>query len=83
MEKQKLQERQQQILDLVKQFCAVKLNDEYFKLAERLTAKLGRRETFLMQQDKLRFGLRRLFTPWEQSISCLTKHQNHMFQLTT
>lgn len=43
MDKQKLQERQQQILDLVKQFCAQKLNDEYFEIAKRLTAKLGRK----------------------------------------
>ncbi len=43
MDKQKLQERQQQILDLVRQFCAQKLNEEYFDLAERLTAKLGRK----------------------------------------
>ena len=43
MDKQKLQERQQQILDLVRQFCAQKLDDEYFELAERLTAKLGRK----------------------------------------
>ena len=43
MEKQKLQVRQQQILDLVKQFCTDKLDDEYFELAERLIAKLGRK----------------------------------------
>lgn len=43
MEKQKLQERQQQILDLVRQFCAQKLDDEYFELAERLIAKLSRK----------------------------------------
>ena len=43
MDKQKLQERQQQILDLVRQFCAQKLDDEYFELAERLTSKLGRK----------------------------------------
>jgi hypothetical protein len=43
MDKQKLQERKQQILDLVRQFCSQKLNDEYYELAERLTAKLGRK----------------------------------------
>lgn len=43
MEKHKLQERQQQILDLVRQFCAQKLDDEYFELAERLILKLSRK----------------------------------------
>ena len=43
MDKQKLQERRQQILDLVRHFCSQKLNDEYYELAERLTAKLGRK----------------------------------------
>ncbi len=43
MDKQKLQERQHQILDLVRQFCEQKLDNEYFELAERLTSKLGRK----------------------------------------
>jgi hypothetical protein len=43
MDKQKLQERQMQIIELVRQFCSQKLDDEYFELAERLTAKLGRK----------------------------------------
>ena len=43
MDKQNLQRRQQQILDLVRQFCSEKLNNEYFELAERLIAKLGRK----------------------------------------
>jgi hypothetical protein len=43
MEKQKIQERQQKILDLIRQFCTKKLNEEYFDLSERLTAKLGRK----------------------------------------
>jgi len=43
MDKQKLKERQQQILDHIRQFCVLKLDDEYFELAERMTAKLGRK----------------------------------------
>lgn len=44
MDKQQLQEKQQQILELVRQFCVQKLNEEYFELAERLTVKLGRKK---------------------------------------
>ncbi|HMI65979.1 MAG TPA: DUF6398 domain-containing protein [Cyclobacteriaceae bacterium] len=43
MDKQKLQERQELILDLVRKFCAEKLNEEYFTLSERLVRKLGRK----------------------------------------
>lgn len=43
MDKQKIQERQQEILTLVREFCARHLNDEYFSLAERLVAKIGRK----------------------------------------
>lgn len=39
----KVQERQQQILELIRQFCEQKLNEEYFDLSKRLTAKLGRK----------------------------------------
>jgi hypothetical protein len=45
MDKQKIQERQQQILDLVRDFCAKKLDEEYFELAERLTQKLARKKS--------------------------------------
>jgi len=45
MDKQKIKERQEKILDLVREFCAKKLNEDYFKLAERLTQKLGRKRT--------------------------------------
>jgi predicted metal-dependent hydrolase len=44
MDKQKIQERQQKILDLVREFCAKKLDEEYLELAERLTQKLGRKK---------------------------------------
>jgi hypothetical protein len=43
MDKHKIKERQEEILGLVKQFCTKTLDDEYFELAERLVAKLGRK----------------------------------------
>jgi len=43
MDKQHIQERQQKILDLVREFCGKKLNEEYFELSERLVQKLGRK----------------------------------------
>jgi len=43
MDKQNLQDRQQKILDLVREFCAKKLDTEYFELSERLIQKLGRK----------------------------------------
>ncbi len=45
MEKQIIQERQQKILELVRDFCAKKLNEEYFELSERLVQKLGCKRT--------------------------------------
>ena len=43
MDKQHIQERQQKIIDLVREFCGKKLNEEYFELSERLVQKLGRK----------------------------------------
>ena len=43
MDKQHIQERQQKILDLVREFCGKKLNEDYFELSERLVQKLGRK----------------------------------------
>ncbi|MBS4028783.1 MAG: hypothetical protein KGZ58_09105 [Ignavibacteriales bacterium] len=43
MDKENIQQRQQIILDLVREFCAKKLNEEYFELSERLVQKLGRK----------------------------------------
>ena len=43
MDKQKILERQQEILTQVREFCAKHLDEEYFTLAERLVAKLGRK----------------------------------------
>ena len=43
MDKQKLLERQQIIIDLVRKFCTEKLDAEYFDLSEKLILKLGRK----------------------------------------
>ena len=43
MDKQKIQERQRQILDLVREFCSKELDEEYFEIAQRLTQKLARK----------------------------------------
>ena len=45
MDKQIIQERQQKIIELVRDFCAKKLNEEYFELSERLVQKLGRKRS--------------------------------------
>jgi hypothetical protein len=43
MEKEKIIERQQEIIQLVKSFCDAKLNEEYAMLGEKLICKLGRK----------------------------------------
>ena len=43
MEKEKIIERQQEIIQLAKNFCNEKLNEEYAALAEKLICKLGRK----------------------------------------
>jgi len=43
MEKEKVIEKQREIIQLVKHFCNEKLNEEYSVLAEKLVCKLGRK----------------------------------------
>lgn len=43
MDKQQLQKKQLEIINLVKGFCTEKLDEEYFKLSEKLIQKLGRK----------------------------------------
>jgi hypothetical protein len=43
MDKQYLQDRKAQIIDLCRAFCSEKLDEEYFELSERLVQKLGRK----------------------------------------
>lgn len=44
MEKNDLQAKQQEILELIKEFCTAKLNEEYFELSKRMVGKLGRKK---------------------------------------
>src|ERR1035437_5313 len=55
MEKQKILEKQQQILDLVGEFCKGKLDNDYFELSKNLTLKLGRKRNvpFITGQPKV------------------------------
>ena len=52
MEKQNSKDRQIEILDLVRDFCAKKLDDEYFELSERLVQKLGRKKIPMLATGK-------------------------------
>lgn len=45
MDKEKIQKKQQQILDLTGSFCIQKLDDDYFQLTEKLIKKLGRKRS--------------------------------------
>ena len=46
------QDKQREILDFIKKFCAQKLNDEYVEMAERLIAKLARKRINPMEVGK-------------------------------
>ena len=52
-EKEKIQKRQEEILELLRAFCSAKLNDEYFKLAEKMLKKLGRKKHVLFTTGKV------------------------------
>jgi len=43
MEKEKIIEKQQEIIQLAKSFCSEKINEEYAALAEKMICKLGRK----------------------------------------
>ena len=42
-DKEKIQKRQEEILELLQGFCTAKLNEEYVELTEKLLKKLGRK----------------------------------------
>lgn len=83
MDKHNLQERQQNILDLVREFCAKKLDEEYFELSERLVQKLGRKRNPPFATGHHKYGLLQLYTHLGQSIFYLTSHLNRIFPLRT
>ena len=55
MDKEKIQEKQQRILDLAGSFCSQKLDQDYFQLSEKLIKKLGRKRnvTFVTGKEKI------------------------------
>jgi len=52
-EKDKILKRQGEILELLRAFSSAKLNDEYFELAEKLLAKLGRKRHVPFETGKV------------------------------
>jgi len=53
MNKAKLKERENKLLELTGAFCQQKLNDEYFQLSEKLIKKLGRKRNVLFESGKI------------------------------
>lgn len=80
MDKQKTQQRQLEILDLVRQFCGKKLDNEYFDLAEKLTAKLGRKRNVPSMTGQPKIWAAAIIHALALSISYLTRHLNLLFQ---
>ncbi len=52
-DKDKIQKRQDEILELLRAFCSAKLNDEYRELAEKMLAKLGRKRHVPFETGKV------------------------------
>ena len=52
-EKLTIESRKNQILNLIKEFCTQKLDDDYFELSERLLSKLGRKRDVPFMSGKV------------------------------
>ena len=52
-EKSAIENRKNQIQNLIKEFCTQKLDDEYFELSERLLNKLGRKRYVPFMSGKI------------------------------
>ena len=52
MDKEQIKQLQQQILNLIKDFCDQKLNEEYFEISERVLQKLGRKKVVPFQSGQ-------------------------------
>jgi len=52
-EKSEIENRKNQILNLSKEFCTQKLDDDYFELSERLLNKLGRKRDVPFMSGKI------------------------------
>jgi hypothetical protein len=53
MSKEKIREKQKQLLEKVGAFCIQKLNEEYFELCEKLILKMGRKREVPFKRGKL------------------------------
>ena len=53
MEKNKIKERENELLDLVRIFCSQKLDKEYLFLCEKLVKKMGRKRDIPFKSGKL------------------------------
>lgn len=54
MNKEALKVKQQEILDLIKPFCAEKLNEEYYQLSEKIVQKLGRKRNPIFESGQVK-----------------------------
>lgn len=52
-DKEKIQKRQEEILELMQGFCAAKLDEEYSELAEKMLKKLGRKKHIPFETGKV------------------------------
>jgi len=52
-DKDKIQQRYSEILELLRAFCSAKLNDEYFELAEKLLGKMSRKRHVPFETGKV------------------------------
>jgi hypothetical protein len=53
MTKQKIKQKEQELLEMTEAFCTQKLGDDYFLLCEKLIKKLGRKRDVPFQRGKL------------------------------
>ena len=51
--KEEIKEKEQVLLDMIGSFCAQKLDDDYFKLCEKLVKKLGRKKDVPFKRGKM------------------------------
>ena len=52
-DKTEIERRKDQLLNLIKEFCMLKLDDDYFELSERLLNKLGRKRDVPFMSGKI------------------------------
>lgn len=52
MTKQEIKQKEENLIEMIKAFCAQKLNNEYSQLCEKLVKKLGRKRDVPFQRGK-------------------------------